>query len=45
MTTPRPLSDDEREDLTAYLDGELDEQSARELEAKLGRDPNTRAEA
>jgi anti-sigma factor RsiW len=39
-----PLSDDERADLTAYLDGELDDESTQELEAKLSRDPEARTE-
>ena len=36
MTTP--LNDDDREALTAYLDGELDEESTQVLEARLGRE-------
>ena len=40
-----PLSDDERSDLIAYLDGELDAKSAAALEAKLNVDPRTRTEA
>jgi anti-sigma factor RsiW len=39
------LSDEDRENLVAYFDGELDEESARTLEAKLNLDPQTRAEA
>src|SRR5215510_9110948 len=39
------LSDEDRENLTAYLDGELDEESARQLEAKLSIDDEARAEA
>jgi anti-sigma factor RsiW len=38
------LSDKDREDLSAFLDGELDEQRARALEAKITVDPRTRAE-
>jgi anti-sigma factor RsiW len=38
------LSDEERANLVAYLDGELDEEAARALEAKLNRDPRARAE-
>lgn len=40
-----PLNDQERENLTAYLDGELDDDAARALEAKLQLDPKARAEA
>src|SRR5260370_19340594 len=39
------LSDEEREPLTAYLDGELDEATARRGETRLNLDPNTRLEA
>lgn len=39
------LSDEDREDLVAYLDGELDEAAARQLEAKLSIDAEARAEA
>lgn len=38
------LSDDDRANLTAYLDGELDEEAAQALEAKLSQDPAARAE-
>ncbi|MCS7047317.1 MAG: hypothetical protein NZO58_13240 [Gemmataceae bacterium] len=38
------LSDEDRANLTAYLDGELDEETAQALEAKLSRDPAARAE-
>src|SRR5262245_47531352 len=38
------LNDQDRENLVAYLDGELDEQTAQVLEAKLNRDPSARAE-
>jgi anti-sigma factor RsiW len=40
-TTPDPLDDD----LVAYLDGELDEKSAQQVEARIGTDPAARAEA
>lgn len=40
-----PLSDEERENLVAYLDGELDEESARTVEARISVDPQVRAEA
>ncbi len=39
------LSDEDRENLTAYLDGELDEEATQALEAKLNLDPQARAEA
>lgn len=38
------LNDDDRTNLTAYLDGELDEETAQALEAKLSQDPAARAE-
>jgi anti-sigma factor RsiW len=42
---PFPLSPEDREDLVAYLDGELRGPRAAALEAKLNQDPNVRAEA
>lgn len=45
MPDVKPLSDDERAELVAYLDGEADARSAQEMEAKLNRDPRFRAEA
>jgi anti-sigma factor RsiW len=39
------LTEDDRKDLVAYLDGELDPKRARALEAKLNVDPQARAEA
>jgi anti-sigma factor RsiW len=39
------MTEQEREELVAYLDGELDADSARALEARLSRDPRARAEA
>ena len=38
------LNDEDRANLTAYLDGELDEETAQLLEAKLNQDPAARAE-
>ncbi len=40
-----PLSADDRENLSAYLDGELDTKAARALEARLNLDAGARAEA
>jgi hypothetical protein len=45
MTEPANLSDQERADLVAYLDGELQGEAARALETKLHLDPSARAEA
>src|SRR5258708_13276813 len=45
MTELSPLDDDERAELIAYLDGELDAKSARRMEAKLNTNPAIRAEA
>jgi anti-sigma factor RsiW len=45
MTTQPPLRDDEREDLVAYLDGEVDARTAQSIELKLSQDPRYRAEA
>src|SRR4051812_19964027 len=39
------LSDDDRAELVAYLDGEVTGQAARAIEAKLSLDPRWRAEA
>jgi hypothetical protein len=38
------LNEDEKAELVAYLDGELDEASTQAVEAKIASDPNTRAE-
>ena len=40
-----PLDENDREELVAYLDGELGEQEARALEARLHLDPKARHEA
>ena len=45
MADEKPLSDEERDELVAYLDGEADAATQRALEAKLSRDPRARAEA
>jgi anti-sigma factor RsiW len=45
MTEPSHLSEQERTDLVAYLDGELAGEAARALEARLSLDPAARAEA
>ncbi len=39
-----PLNEDDRATLVAYLDGELDEQEARRVEARISQDPAVRAE-
>src|SRR5262249_41070651 len=39
------LTDEDRANLVAYLDGELDAEAAQALEAKLSVDPTARAEA
>jgi anti-sigma factor RsiW len=40
-----PITDADREDLTAYLDGEADPATRTRVEARLNRDPRLRAEA
>ncbi len=40
-----PLTDEDREKLIAFLEGELDEKAAQEWEARLSRDNRARAEA
>src|SRR5262249_40048474 len=45
MSKRRPLSEDERADLVAYLDGETTGDAKRAIEAKLNLDPVWRAEA
>jgi hypothetical protein len=44
MAKPSSLTAQDRENLVAYLDGELDDRTARALEAKLSRDSQARAE-
>jgi anti-sigma factor RsiW len=39
-----PLNEDEKADLVAYLDGELDEAATQAVEAKIAADPDARAE-
>src|SRR5476651_301659 len=39
-----PLNDDDKAELVAYLDGELDEAATHAVEAKIAADPHTRAE-
>src|SRR5229473_2045109 len=43
--TMSQLNEDERAELVAYLDGELNEEAAQVLEARLSREPDLRAEA
>src|ERR1051326_7472028 len=47
MNNPPPLSDRDRADLVAYLDGDpsLDREAARKIETRIGLDPRLRAEA
>jgi anti-sigma factor RsiW len=45
MTKPSPLSEQERADLIAYLDGELKGPAAQAIEARLAVDQAVRAEA
>lgn len=45
MTTQPPLNEEERDEIVAYLDGELSEAKAREVEEQIGRNPAARAEA
>jgi anti-sigma factor RsiW len=45
MSDPSPFNEQERADLVAWLDGELSEEAARALEAKLSLNPAARAEA
>jgi hypothetical protein len=42
---PLPLTAQERADLVAYLDGELEGEAAQSMEAKISLDPRMRAEA
>lgn len=39
-----PLNDDDKAELVAYLDGELDEAATQAVEAKIAADPTARAE-
>lgn len=45
MSKSSSLTEQERSDLVAYLDGELEEGAARALETRLSLDPGARAEA
>src|SRR5262249_16076458 len=45
MSDKPPMRDDEREDLVAYLDGELEGAARDKIEAKLSIDPAARSEA
>ena len=44
MPDPRPLTDDDRAEIVAYLDGELDPAGRQRVEARLNRDPRARTE-
>jgi anti-sigma factor RsiW len=45
MPEQPPLNDDERDELVAYLDGQVDDRKAEEIAARLSLDPAARAEA
>jgi anti-sigma factor RsiW len=45
MAEPQPLTDDDRAELVAYLDGELAADAQRRVEARLNSDPQARSEA
>src|SRR5437868_4306574 len=45
MSKPRPLTEAERTELVAYLDGELSGDAKRAIEARVSLDPTWRAEA
>jgi len=45
MSEPQGLSEQQREELIAYLDGELDPEAAQAIEQKLQQDPVWRREA
>jgi hypothetical protein len=45
MSELSPLNEDERAELVAYLDGELNDQAAHGVESRLNQDPRARAEA
>jgi anti-sigma factor RsiW len=45
MANLPPFTEEDRDNLVAYLDGELDAKTARALEAKLNLNPKARAEA
>jgi anti-sigma factor RsiW len=45
MPEQPPLNDEQRADLVAYLDGQLDDEKARAVSARLSLDPRVRAEA
>jgi anti-sigma factor RsiW len=45
MPDPRPLTDDDRAEIVAYLDGELDPAGRQRVESRLNRDPRARTEA
>src|SRR5262249_33992355 len=44
MARVQPLSQEERNELIAYLDGELDAKTAQAVETKINLDPRTRLE-
>jgi anti-sigma factor RsiW len=44
MSEAAPLNNEDRAELVAYLDGELDDEAARRVEARISQDPAVRAE-
>jgi anti-sigma-K factor RskA len=45
MPDPQPFTDDDRDELVAYLDGELPPDAQRRVESRLNSDPTARTEA
>ena len=45
MSHPKPLNEQEREELVAFLDGELDEEQSHSVEEKISLNPTLRNEA
>src|SRR5207253_6430882 len=45
MSDPTPISNEDREELVAFLDGELDDEQSQAVESKITLDPTVRNEA